>query len=52
VFDAELRTVVGDLGEQSAYSNAKAREQLGWSPRPVEDSIAECGESLIALGAV
>ena len=48
LFDGELRSVVGDLGKAAYYSNAKARERLGWQPRPVEDSIADTGESLLA----
>jgi dihydroflavonol-4-reductase len=47
LFDGELRSIVGDLGKRAYYSNAKARERLGWQPRPVEDSIAETGESLL-----
>ena len=48
LFDGSLRSIVGDLGERSYYSNAKARERLGWQPRPVADSIADTGESLLA----
>jgi dihydroflavonol-4-reductase len=48
LFDGGLRSIVGDLGESSSYSNAKARERLGWQPRPVADSIADTGESLLA----
>jgi dihydroflavonol-4-reductase len=48
LFDGGLRSIVGDLGEATSYSNAKARERLGWQPRPVEDSIADTGESLLA----
>jgi dihydroflavonol-4-reductase len=48
LFDGSLRSVVGDLGERSYYSNAKARERLGWQPRPIADSIADTGESLLA----
>jgi nucleoside-diphosphate-sugar epimerase len=47
LFDGSLRSIVGDLGKAAYYSNAKAREQLGWQPRPVEDSIADTGESLL-----
>ena len=47
MFDRELRSIVGDLGKRAYYSNAKARDVLGWQPRPVEDSIAETGESLL-----
>jgi dihydroflavonol-4-reductase len=42
------KTTLGDLGKRAYYSNAKAREVLGWEPRPVADSIADTGESLLA----
>jgi nucleoside-diphosphate-sugar epimerase len=48
IFDGELKSIAGDLGKRAYYSNAKARERLGWQPRPVADSIAETGESLLA----
>src|SRR4051812_27361690 len=48
LFDGGLRSIVGDLGKSASYSNAKARERLGWQPRPVADSIADTGESLLA----
>src|SRR3954470_4943950 len=48
LFDGSVRSIVGDLGKASSYSNAKARERLGWQPRPVADSIADTGESLLA----
>jgi nucleoside-diphosphate-sugar epimerase len=48
VFDGSLRSIVGDLGKSASYSNAKARELLGWQPRPVADSIADTAESLLA----
>ena len=47
LFDGSLRSIVGDLGKTASYSNAKARERLGWQPRPVADSIADTGESLL-----
>jgi nucleoside-diphosphate-sugar epimerase len=52
LFDPGIRTIVGDLGRHSEYSSARAREELGWSTRPLEDSIAETGESLIEHGVV
>ena len=48
LFDPGLRSVVGDLGRYSAYSSAKARTTLGWTPRPIEDSIEDCARSLLA----
>ena len=52
LFDGGIRSVVGGLGKRTDLSSEKARTTLGWSPRPVEDSIAETAESLIRHGAV
>ena len=41
-----------DLGQRPEYSNERARGELGWSPRPLEDSIAETGESRFEHGIV
>jgi dihydroflavonol-4-reductase len=51
-FDPELRQIVGQLGKRSEFSSEKARTLLGWSPRPVEDTIADCAESLLRLDVV
>jgi dihydroflavonol-4-reductase len=50
-FDPGLRSVVGDLGQRVDYSNEKARTRLGWSPRPIEETIVDCARSLIEHGA-
>lgn len=50
LFDPGIRSVVGDLGKRTELSADKARRTLGWTPRPVEDTIAETGESLIRHG--
>ena len=47
LFDAGIRPVLSDLGQRSWFSSAKARETLGWTTRPVEDAIADCGRSLL-----
>ncbi len=53
IFDASVRPVIGDLGKRSWYSSDKARDTLGWSTLPVEDSITDCARSLLAQrGAV
>ncbi len=52
LFDPGIRSVVGGLGKQTELSSEKARGSLGWAPRPIEDTIAETGESLIRHGAV
>jgi dihydroflavonol-4-reductase len=52
LFDGGIRSVVSGLGKRSELSSEKARTTLGWSPRPIEDTIAETGESLIRHGVV
>ena len=52
LFDRGIRSVVGGLGKRTELSSEKARTTLGWSPRPIEDTIAETGESLIDHGVV
>lgn len=46
-FDANLRPVVGELGIRSEYSNHKARNLLGWAPRPIRESILDCANSIL-----
>ena len=48
LFDPPVRSVVSDLGKRVDYSAEKAKTRLGWAPRPVEDSIADTAESLLA----
>ena len=50
LFDPGIRSVIGALGKRTELSSEKARSSLGWAPRPIEDTIAETGESLIRLG--
>jgi dihydroflavonol-4-reductase len=52
IFDGGIRSVVGGLGKRTDLSSHKARTELGWQPRPIEDSIADSGESLIRHGVV
>jgi len=48
LFHPAARSVVGQLGHRVEVSNAKARS-LGWEPRPVEETIADCGRSLAGV---
>jgi dihydroflavonol-4-reductase len=50
LFDPGIRSVVGGLGKRTDLSSEKARSRLGWSPRPIEDTVADTGDSLIAHG--
>jgi len=45
--DPTVRAFVNDLGKKSEFSNAAARS-IGWRPRPIEDTIVDCAESLLA----
>jgi dihydroflavonol-4-reductase len=46
-FDQSLKPVIGELGKESHYSTAKARQLLGWTPRPVRESILDCATSIL-----
>jgi dihydroflavonol-4-reductase len=52
LFDGGVRSQVGLLGVHTEISSEKARSRLDWSPRPIEDTIAETGQSLIDHGVV
>lgn len=52
LFDPALRLVAPGLGRRRAFTAAKAQRLLGWTPRPVTETIVECAESLIATGAI
>jgi dihydroflavonol-4-reductase len=52
IFDPGIREVVGQLGKKREYSHERAEALLGWSPRPIEETIVDCAQSLIDSGAV
>ena len=52
VFDPSIRSILGQLGKRTELSSEKARSDLGWSPRLIEDTIAECARSLLDAGVV
>jgi nucleoside-diphosphate-sugar epimerase len=47
IFDPGVRSIAGQLGRKVEMSSAKAESELGWSARPVEDTVADCGRSLV-----
>jgi len=51
-FDPSVRSIVNQLGKKLTYSSQKARTTLGWSPRPVPESIADTGRSMVELGLI
>jgi dihydroflavonol-4-reductase len=52
VFDPETRGILNELGRKRIASAEKAREVLGWNPRPPEEAIRATAESLIELNMV
>lgn len=52
LFDKDLGSVATSLGRKHDFSSQKAQRILGWTPRPLEETILDCARSLIAMGAV
>jgi nucleoside-diphosphate-sugar epimerase len=52
LFDKDLGSVTPNLGHKHDFTSAKAQRMLGWKPRPLEETILDCANSLIAVGAV
>ncbi len=51
-FDGTIRLALNYVGLRHEMSTAKARAELGWSPRPVTDTVLEAAESLEHFGVV
>jgi dihydroflavonol-4-reductase len=52
VFDPILRGQLHELGKRRLASSVKARRELGWTTRPVPETILETAKSLQAKGFV
>lgn len=52
LFNPIIRQITGELGNVRGASSAHAQERLGWTMRPVEESILDCARSLIERGVV
>jgi nucleoside-diphosphate-sugar epimerase len=50
LFNPLAREILPELGREKHATNAKARQVLGWAPRPNEEAIVASGESLLRLG--
>ena len=48
IFDPGVRSIAGQLGEKVEVSSEKAQSLLGWAPRPLEETIVDCAQSLAA----
>jgi dihydroflavonol-4-reductase len=47
IFDPSIRSIAGQLGQKVELSSAKAESVLGWKPRPLDETIVECAQSLV-----
>ncbi|HKH22200.1 MAG TPA: aldehyde reductase [Solirubrobacterales bacterium] len=47
IFDGGIRSFKSSLGKRTDYDTSRSREGLGWSPRPMADSVAEAAQSLL-----
>lgn len=52
LFDSEVRGQLFELGRVRRLSSEKAERELGWSHRPVEQTIVDTAISLKAVGAL
>jgi len=46
-FDPEVRSVIGALGQKTTYSLQNTERRVGWTPRPIEETILDCARSLL-----
>lgn len=51
-FDKTVRLALDYVDREEAVSSAKAQRELGWSMRPLHESVVDTGHSLIAHGIV
>ena len=52
LFDGGIRSFTSSLGKRTEYRTTKAQDLLGWSARPIDETIGETARSLIDHGAV
>jgi dihydroflavonol-4-reductase len=52
IFDPEVRSIANQLGRKVEMSSEKAEALLGWSPRPVDETVVDCAQSLVSEKAL
>ena len=52
VWDRTARLAVHDLGKRQDVSSRRARQLLGWRPRPLEEMVVAMADSMIVHGVV
>jgi len=51
-FDPAVRMTLGYIGRRELVSHERAHNLLGWSPRPLRETLIDMGHSLIEHGVV
>lgn len=52
VFNPSLRAITISLGRRNRHTTEKALRLLCWTPRPAEQTVVECAQSLISHGVM
>jgi nucleoside-diphosphate-sugar epimerase len=52
VFDPAVRSIASQLGQKVELTSGKAESVLGWSPRPIDETIVDCAQSLVDANEV
>jgi len=52
IFNAGVRSIKSEIGKTRNVDRSHAKERLGWETRAEEESIVDCGKSLIEHGVV
>ena len=52
LFSREIRQISGEVGKRKVVSGQHAKEKLGWTTLPAEQTVLDTGRSLIAQGIV
>jgi nucleoside-diphosphate-sugar epimerase len=48
LLDPSIRSVTSQIGRKQEYTSAQAEDLLGWSPRPIDETIVDCARSMLA----
>ena len=48
LFDPGIRSIISDIGKESHFSAGQAKELLNWQTRPIEETVTDCGRSMLA----
>jgi dihydroflavonol-4-reductase len=52
LFWRPLKVITPSLGRRHVFNSEKARDRLGFAPRPVEQTIVDCARSLLPVARV